>query len=82
MGILEGYLHFEEYDDAAIWLAKGLGLLTDAVRAEGDIDWEPQAMPFGSGDGAYGFGRGGYMAGEPWLDPYAAYNDPLFNYPE
>ena len=78
MGILEGYLHFEEYTDAAIWLAKALGLLTDAVRAEGDVDWEPQASAAMLGT----YGQGGYYSGEPWLDPYANTGDPLYHYPE
>lgn len=73
--ILEGYLHFEEYTDAAIWLQKFLGLMIDAVRAQGDIDWEPQAE-------AMSYEPGGYTSGEPWLDPYAEAGDPLFGYPE
>lgn len=75
MAILEGYLHFEEYDDAAVWLQKALGLLTDAVHAEGDIDWEPQAS-------AMSTQPGGYTSGEPWLDPYASMGDPLYGYAE
>jgi len=70
--ILEGYLHFEEYNDVPIWLARFLGLLQDSVKAEGDIDWEPEAMEFR--------GQGGYAVGEPWLDPYATTGDPLYNY--
>lgn len=75
MAIMEGYLHFEQYDDAQIWLQKGLGLLMDAVRAEGNIDWEPEAQ-------AMGEGRGGYSSGEPWLDPYSNISDPLYGYAE
>jgi hypothetical protein len=73
--ILEGYLHYAEYDQAKEWLVKFLGLLTDAVKAEGDIDWEPQSMAM-SGE------PGGYSSGEPWIDPYAATGDALYGYPE
>ena len=72
--VLEGYLHFEEYDDVAVWLARFLGLLQDAVRAEGDVDWEPQAQEFR--------GVAGYVSGEPWIDPYAGMGDPLYGYNE
>ena len=72
MAILEGYLHFEEYTDADTWFARAMKLLSDAVKAEGDMDWEPQAEVMGS--------RGGYTVGEPWLDPYAGY--PLSEYTE
>jgi hypothetical protein len=73
--ILEGYLHFEEYSDAEVWLRKFLGALGDAIRVEGDIDWEPQAE-------AFSMNRGGYTSGEPWIDPYAGVDDPLYNYSE
>ena len=73
--ILEGYLHFEEYNDVPVWLARFLGLLTDAIKAEGDIDWEPQAAPMSTSPG-------GYTSGEPWIDPYAAAGDALYGYPE
>ncbi len=75
MAILEGYLHLEEYDDAKVWLNKALGLLVDAVRVEGDIDWEPQAS-------AMSTDPGGYQSGEPWIDPYATSGDPLYGYTE
>jgi hypothetical protein len=75
--ILEGYLHLEEYESAKIWSARFIGLLTDAVRGEGDVDWEPQAQAMA---GAYG--QGGYTSGEPWIDPYAGVGDPLYSYPE
>lgn len=73
--ILEGYLHFEEYKDAEVWTAKFLGLLQDAVHAEGDIDWEPEASAMSSAPG-------GYTSGEPWIDPYASIGDALYGYPE
>ena len=60
--ILEGYLHFEEYNDVQIWAQRFLGLLSDSIKAVGDMDWEPQAEEFMS--------RGGYSSGEPWIDPY------------
>lgn len=72
-GIFETYFALEEYADAKIWYARFLGQLTDAVRASGDIDWEPQAQPDGDE---------GYNSGEPWIDPYAGTGDPLYNYPE
>lgn len=73
--ILEGYLHFEEYDSAKEWLQKFLGQLIDAVHAEGDIDWEPQAEPMSNAPG-------GYSSGEPWIDPYGSTGDALYGYPE
>ena len=75
VAILEGYLHFEEYEDAKIWLQRTVGLLVDAVRAEGDVDWEPEAD-------AMSLTQAGFTAGEPWLDPYANTNDPLYGYAE
>jgi len=75
VAILEGYLHFEEYEDAKVWLQRSVGLLMDAVRAEGDVDWEPEAE-------GMSLTQGGYTAGEPWLDPYANTNDPLYGYAE
>lgn len=73
-GVMETYLALEEYADVAIWYPKFLGQLKDAVRAEGDIDWEPQAEPHGEGLE--------YKSGSPWLDPYAGSEDPLGGYPE
>jgi hypothetical protein len=73
--ILEGYLHFEEYNDVVVWTQLFLGRLSDAIKAEGDMDWEPQAAEFS-------IGRGGYSSGEPWLDPYGTPNDPLSGYSE
>ena len=73
-GILEGYLHFEEYTDAQTWYQRFLGQLSDAVHVEGDVDWEPDAEEFSRMPG-------GYRSGEPWLDPYASIGDPLHDYP-
>lgn len=72
-GILEGYLHFEEYTDVQTWSQRFLGLLSDAIKTEGEMDWEPVATPFG---------RGGYISGEYWIDPYGTLADPLGGYPE
>ena len=72
-GVMETYLALEEYADVAIWYPKFLGQLKDAVRAEGDVDWEPQAEPFG------GFRE--YGSGEPWVDPFGGTEDPLYGYP-
>ena len=72
-GIMETYLALEEYADVAIWYPKFLGQLKDAVHAEGDVDWEPQAEPFG---------EVAYTSGEPWLDPYGTVDDPLGGYSE
>lgn len=72
-GIFETYFALEEYDDAKIWYARFIGQLRDAVRATGDIDWEPQAQPDSSE---------GYSSGTPWLDPYGTTNDPLGGYSE
>lgn len=72
-GILEGYLHFEEYASAEVWLQRFLGLLSDSIRAEGDTDWEPQADSFN-------MSKGGYTSGEPWIDPYGSPSDPLSGY--
>ncbi len=71
-GVFETYFALEEYNDAKIWYSKFLGQLRDAVRATGDIDWEPQADPHGGED---------YQSGEPWIDPFGGVGDPLFNYP-
>jgi hypothetical protein len=72
-GILEGYLHFEEYKDVEVWAARFLGQMAEAIKAEGDMDWEPEAEEFS-------YGRGGHLSGEPWLDPYGDSNDPLSGY--
>lgn len=71
--ILEGYLHFEEYTDVAIWMQRFLGQLSDAIKVVGDEDWEPHASEFN-------MGKGGYSSGEPWTDPYAISSDPLYGY--
>ena len=72
-GVLETYLALEEYKDASIWLTRFKGMLIDAVHAEGDVDWEPQAEPYGGE---------GYSSGEPQYDPYGAPGDPLYGYSE
>ena len=72
-GIMETYLALEEYADVAVWYPKFLGQLKDAVYAEGDVDWEPQAEPFGGAE---------YSSGEPWIDPYGGSGDPLYGYSE
>lgn len=71
--ILEGYLHFAEYDQVKIWEPIFEQRLRDAIHAEGDIDWEPHASEFKTS-------KGGYQSGEPWLDPYATATDPLYGY--
>lgn len=71
-GVFETYFALEEYTDAKIWYARFLGQLTDAVRATGDIDWEPQSAP--SGDE-------GYESGSVYDDPFGSVGDPLYNYP-
>lgn len=72
-GVLQTYLALQEYGDAKVWYELFLGQLVDAVRAEGDEDWEPQAEPYG---------KGGYTSAEPWVDPYGASGDPLYGYSE
>jgi hypothetical protein len=72
-GVLETYLALQEYTDVKIWYELFVGQLVDAVKGEGDDDWEPEAEPQGGP---------GYVSGEPWLDPYAGYGDPLRGYPE
>ena len=72
-GIMETYLALEEYADAQVYFQKMLGQLKDAVRAEGDVDWEPEAETMGAMR---------YTSGEYWLDPYATADDPLGGYPE
>lgn len=72
-GVMETYLALEEYNDVKVWYQLFVGQLTDAVRAEGDDDWEPEAEPHG--------GFPGYVSGEPWLDPFGTASDPLSQYP-
>ena len=71
--VLEGYLHFAEYEQVKVWEAIFQMELKEAIHAEGDVDWEPHASQFQSS-------KGGYQSGEPWLDPYATATDPLFGY--
>ena len=71
--ILEGYMHFAEYEQVKVWEAVFQLKLKEAIHAEGDVDWEPHASQFQSS-------KGGYQSGEPWLDPYATATDPLFGY--
>lgn len=71
-GVLETYLALEEYGDAKIWYELFLGKLKDAVMADIDEDWEPEAEPHGEGPS--------YQSGEPWLDPYIGGS--LQGYPE
>jgi hypothetical protein len=73
--ILEGYLHFEEYEDVKIWMALFIGRLGDAVRTTGDMDWTPERELFTSS-------QAGYISGEPWTDPYSTPGDPLYGYGE
>lgn len=72
-GVLQTYLALQEYGDAKVWYELFIGQLTDAVRSEGDDDWEPDAEPTGDPE---------YVSGEPWLDPYGTSMDPLGRYPE
>ena len=72
-GVLETYLALEEYGDAKVWYELFLGRLEDAVRADGDEDWEPEAEPHGEVPS--------YQSGEPWIDPYGSQGDPLSGYP-
>ena len=75
-GIMETYLALEEYADAKIWFDRFIGLFDDARQVDlQDVDWEPQGEPFNASGG-------GYRSGEPWLDPYGNFNDPLYGYPE
>lgn len=73
--ILETYLALEEYADANVWLPKVMGLLNDAVKAEGDVDWEPMAEPINTLGG-------GSMSGSPWTEAGGTPDDPLYGYPE
>ena len=72
--VMETYLALEEYADASIWFNKMLGMLNDAMKAEGDVDWEPQAEPIN----IYGPGS---VSGTPWSEPGAVSDDPLYDYP-
>ena len=72
--ILETYLALEEYADASIWLPKVMGLLTDAVKAEGDSDWEPMAEHINISMQE--------SSGSPWTDPGGTPDDPMWGYPE
>ena len=71
-GIFETYLALEQYNDAKIYWEKFIGQLKDSVRAEGDVDWEPEAEPHGE------FTE--YSSGEPWADAYGTPGDPLYGY--
>ena len=73
-GILETYLALEEYADAKVWYELFLGKLEDAVRADDDEDWEPEAEPHGEVPS--------YQSGEPWIDPYGGRGDPLYGFPD
>lgn len=72
-GVFETYMALEEYVDAKIWYERMLGQLRDAIRAEGDVDWEPMAD---------GFGEPGYRSASPWTDPFGQVGDPLHGYVE
>lgn len=72
-GVLETYLALEEYEDAKIWYQKFIGNLGNSIRAEGDVDWEPDAEP-------HNF-RPDYASGTPEQDPFGATGDPLYGYP-
>lgn len=72
-GILEGYLHFEEYEDAKIWASQYAYQLQEAIKISGDMDWKPSPENFSNG-------RGGYISGEPWIDPFGTSEDPLSGY--
>lgn len=72
-GTLETYLALEEYADAKVWYDRFEGQLTDAVRAEGNMDWEPQAEPMNL--------ESSYTSGEPYYDPFGDVGDPLYGYP-
>ena len=73
--IMETYLALEEYNDAAIYFNTMAGMLVDAVKAEGDIDWEPQGEPFD-------YGHLGSMSGTPWTEPGSSPDDPMYGYPD
>lgn len=71
-GILETYLALEEYADAQVWYQRFLGQLRDAVHAEGDVDWEPEAEPHDA--------LPSYSSGTVYDDPYGDPSDPLYGY--
>jgi hypothetical protein len=73
-GTLEIYLALEEYADARVWFERFRGQLSDAIKAEGDVDWEPEAEPFAA--------LPDYGSGTPYTDPYGEAGDPLYGYPE
>jgi hypothetical protein len=68
--VMETYLALEEYQDASIWATKAKGQLIDAINVQGDMDWEPQADPYGVG--------GVVSSGTPWTDPAGTPADPLY----
>lgn len=72
-GILEGFIHFGEYEDVKIWMPLFMSRLSDAIKLTGDMDWSPQATEFSSN-------RGGYSSSQPWIDPFATASDPLHGY--
>lgn len=71
--VLETYMALEEYADAKVWFQRFLGQLSDAVKVEGLVDWEPQADSSGLGVIP--------MSGAPWVDPYGDPSDPLYGFP-
>jgi len=73
-GIMETYLALEEYNDASVWMNKMMGMLNDAMKVEGDVDWSPQAEPID-------LGTQGSMSGTPWSEPGATVDDPMYGYP-
>ncbi|MBU2052504.1 hypothetical protein KKH13_04845 [Patescibacteria group bacterium] len=73
VGVMETYLALQQYTDAKIWYELFRGQLEDAVRAEDEMDWEPDAEPMGSP---------GYDSGTPWNDPYGGSGDALYGYTE
>lgn len=75
MGVMETYLALEEYQDAAVWFSKVTGMLSDAIKQEGDADYEPQAEPINLRDI-------GVISGTPWSEPGGAVDDPLYGYPD
>lgn len=71
-GVMETYLALEEYADAKVWWERLLGMMNDAIKAEGDVDWSPDAEPHIS--------RPAYGSGEPYNDPFGTPDDPLYGY--